>query len=377
MNREVTCARDISKGMNCQQTVSFLVMFLKMPGKGIHMKNISDYEMPVVLRDFLNYLQTIKGKSINTVKVYFYDMRVFFRFMKIHRNLVDKKIEFDEIDITDIDIELLKSVNLSDLYAYMSFVSNNRDNTSHARARKVASLKTFFNYVTTKAKLVDTNPTNELESPKILKRLPRYLNVEESKKLLISVSSDESKHSVRDFAIITIFLNCGIRLSELVGINLSNIRNNSLTVIGKGDKERSIPLNNACVRAIDAYMKVRPVNGLQDKNALFISEWKRRISKETVQKIVKKYIKEAGLDPQRYSTHKLRHTAATLMYKYGNVDIRALQELLGHQSIATTEIYTHLDQQQLRDAVSRNPLDQFVPESRKKLKSLDDEEADG
>lgn len=341
------------------------------------MKNISDYEMPVVLRDFLNYLQTIKGKSINTVQVYFYDMRVFFRFMKIHRKLVDEKIEFDEIDITDIDIDLLKSVNLSDLYAYMSFVSNNRDNTSHARARKVASLKTFFNYVTTKAKLLDTNPTNELESPKILKRLPRYLNVEESKKLLTSVSADESKHSERDFAIITIFLNCGIRLSELVGINLSNIRNNSLTVIGKGDKERSIPLNNACVRSIDAYMKVRPVNGLKDKNALFISEWKRRISKESVQKIVKKYIKEAGLDPQRYSTHKLRHTAATLMYKYGNVDIRALQELLGHQSIATTEIYTHLDQQQLRDAVSRNPLDQFVPESRKKLKSLEDEEAGG
>lgn len=323
------------------------------------MKNISDYEMPPVLRDFLNYLQTIKGKSVNTVQVYFYDMRVFFRFLKIHRNIVDKKIEFDEIDITDIDIELLKSINLSDLYSYMSFVSNNRDNTSHARARKVASLKTFFNYLTTKAKLLDANPASELESPKILKRLPRYLNVEESKKLLTSVTEDNSKHSVRDFAILTLFLNCGIRLSELVGINLGNIRNNTLTVIGKGDKERSIPLNNACVQAIEAYVKVRPSNGLQDKNALFISEWKRRISKESVQKIVKKYIREAGLDPQRYSTHKLRHTAATLMYKYGNVDIRALQELLGHQSIATTEIYTHLDQQQLRDAVNRNPLSDF------------------
>ncbi|EMS74263.1 tyrosine recombinase XerC [Ruminiclostridium cellobioparum] len=323
------------------------------------MKSLTDYEMPDILRDFLNYLQTIKGKSINTVQVYFYDLRVFFRFLKLHRNLADKKMEFDEIGILDVDAALLRTVTLSDLYSYMSFVSNNRDNTSHARARKVASLKTFFNYLNTKAKLLDNNPTGELESPKIIKRLPRYLNVEESKKLLTSVSTVEGPNSVRDYAILTIFLNCGIRLSELVGINLSNIKNNTLTVIGKGDKERSIPLNNACVQAIAEYMKVRPVNGIKDKNALFISGHKQRISKESVQKIVKKYIKEAGLDPQRYSTHKLRHTAATLMYKYGNVDIRALQELLGHQSIATTEIYTHLDQQQLRDAVSKNPLADF------------------
>lgn len=323
------------------------------------MKSISDYEMPSVLRDFLNYLQTIKGKSINTVQVYFYDLRVFMRFLKIHRNLVDKKIEFDEIDITDVDIVLLRTVTLSDLYSFMSFVSNNRDNTSYARARKVASLKAFFNYLTTKAKLIDVNPTSELESPKILKRLPRYLNVEESRNLLTSVNKVNNENSVRDFAIITLFLNCGIRLSELVGINLSNIRNETLTVIGKGDKERSIPLNHACINAINDYMKVRPVDGVRDKNALFISGRKQRISKESVQKIVKKYIKESGLDPQRYSTHKLRHTAATLMYKYGNVDIRALQELLGHQSIATTEIYTHLDQQQLRDAVSKNPLSDF------------------
>lgn len=324
------------------------------------MKNLSEYEMPLVLRDFLNYLQTIKGKSINTVQVYFYDLRVFFRFLKIHRKLIDKNIEFDEISILDIDITLLKTVTLSDLYSYMSFVSNNRDNTAHARARKVASLRTFFNYLTNKAKLLDVNPTSELESPKILKRLPRYLNVEESKNLLSSVNQVNNEYSARDFAIITLFLNCGIRLSELVGINLSNIKNDTLTVIGKGDKERSIPLNNACLQAIDAYLKVRPVNGNKDKNALFISKRNQRISKESVQKIVKKYIKEAGLDPQRYSTHKLRHTAATLMYKYGKVDIRALQELLGHQSIATTEIYTHLDQEQLRDAVSKNPLSDFT-----------------
>lgn len=323
------------------------------------MKNISDYEMPIILGDFLNYLQTIKGKSINTVQVYFYDLRVFFRFLKIHRNIVDKKTEFDEIAISDVDITLLQTVTLSDLYSYMSFVSNNRDNTAHARARKVASLKSFFNYLTNKAKLIQINPTSELESPKILKRLPRYLNVEESKQLLTSVNTVNGENSVRDFAIITLFLNCGMRLSELVGINMNNIKNDTLIVIGKGGKERSIPLNQACLQVINEYMKVRPVNGVKDKNALFISSRNQRISKESVQKIVKKYIKEAGLDPQRYSTHKLRHTAATLMYKYGNVDIRALQELLGHESISTTEIYTHLDQQQLKDAVSKNPLSEF------------------
>jgi len=321
------------------------------------MKNISDYDMPLILRDFLSYLQTIKGKSINTVKVYFYDLRVFFRFLKTHRNIVDSKTEFNKIDICDVDIELIKTVTLSDLYAFMSYVSNNRDNTAYARARKVASLKSFFNYLYNKAKLINSNPANELESPKILKRLPRYLNVEESKQLLSSV--DVGTYSERDYAMLTLFLNCGMRLSELVGIDINNIRNNTLTVIGKGGKERSIPLNNACVEAIESYMKVRPVNGVKDKNALFISRRKQRISKESVQKIVKKYIKQAGLDPQRYSTHKLRHTAATLMYRYGKVDIRALQELLGHESISTTEIYTHLDKEQLKEAVDKNPLSDY------------------
>ena len=321
------------------------------------MKNINEFEMPPVLRDFLSYMQTIKGKSANTVQVYFYDLRVFFRFMKLHKNLVNKNTEFNDIPIADIDTDFLKLISLSDLYAFMAYVSNNRDNSSYARARKVASLKSFFKYTTFKAKLLDINPAAELESPKILKRLPRYLNIEESKQLLNSV---EGTFSERDYAIITIFLNCGLRLSELVGINLNNIKSGTtLTVIGKGDKERSIPLNNACINAIEAYMKVRPVNGLKDKNALFISERRQRISKESVQKIVKKYIKAAGLDPDRYSTHKLRHTAATLMYKYGHVDIRALQELLGHESIATTQIYTHLDNNQLRNAVNSNPLANF------------------
>ncbi len=317
------------------------------------MKNINDFEMFPVLRDFLSYMQTIKGKSINTVQVYFYDLRVFFRFMKLHKNLIDKSSEFDDISITDLNLDFIKSISLSDLYAFMAFVSNDRDNSSYARARKVASLKSFFKYITFKAKLIDFNPAAELESPKIMKRLPRYLNVEESKQLLNSIDGEFSE---RDYAIITIFLNCGLRLSELVGINLNNIKGSVLTVIGKGNKERSIPLNQACIKALDGYMKVRPVNAVKDRNALFLSARKQRISKESVQKIVKKYIRAAGLDPERYSTHKLRHTAATLMYKYGHVDIRSLQELLGHESISTTQIYTHLDSNQLRTAVDSNPL---------------------
>lgn len=324
------------------------------------MKNINEYELPPLLRDFLSYMQTIKGKSVNTVQVYFYDLRVFLRFMKLHRNLVDKKTEFADIQITDIDVPFIQTVTLSDLYAFMAYVSNDRDNSSYARARKVASLKSFFKYLTFKAKILDTNPAAELESPKILKRLPRYLNIEESKQLLNSV---EGQFSERDYAIITIFLNCGLRLSELVGINLSNIKGTVLSVIGKGDKERSVPLNHACINALEDYMKVRPKNAVKDRNALFLSERRQRISKESVQKIVKKYIKSAGLDPERYSTHKLRHTAATLMYKYGNVDIRSLQELLGHESIATTQIYTHLDSNQLRNAVNSNPLADFSKEN--------------
>ncbi|NLM12026.1 MAG: tyrosine recombinase XerC [Clostridiaceae bacterium] len=318
---------------------------------------INGYEAaPELLKDFLNYMQTIKGKSVNTIQVYFYDLRVFLRFIKLHRNLLPESTDFDSIDISDVDEKLLKTVTLSDLYSYMSFVSNNRSNSAYARARKVASLRSFFKYLTNKAKVLDKNPALELESPKIVKRLPRYLNVDESKKLLSSI---DGKHSIRNYAILTLFLNCGIRLSELVGINLDDIRNNSLTVIGKGDKERTIPLNTACIEAINNYLKVRPVEGVKDKKALFLSERKQRISKATVQHIVKKYIISAGLDPKRYSTHKLRHTAATLMYRYGQVDIRALQELLGHESISTTEIYTHLDEQQLRNAVDSNPLANF------------------
>lgn len=316
-----------------------------------------DYEnSPVILKDFLNYLETIKGVSKNTLKSYFYDLRIFFRFIKLHKGFSDEDIPFEEIDISNMTINHIKNITLSDLYYYLSFISRDRDNIARSRARKVASIKSFFKYLYNKAKLLDFNPANELETPKIVKSLPRYLNVNESKNLLLSIDGDNYQ---RDFAIITLFLNCGIRLSELVSLNLNSIKNDTLTILGKGNKERNIPLNAACISAINEYLKVRRVIGVSDRNALFLSKQKKRISNNMVHRLVKKYIKESGLDTQRYSTHKLRHTAATLMYKYGNVDIRALQELLGHESIATTEIYTHLDKQQLKDAVDSNPLSDF------------------
>ncbi|AUS96526.1 recombinase XerC [Clostridium thermosuccinogenes] len=307
---------------------------------------------PSIVKDFLNYMMTIKGKSKNTLKEYFYDLRLFFRFIKMDRKLTTET-DINNVDISDVDIELIKTITLSDLYSFMSYVSRERDNNANSRARKVASIKSFFNYLTTKARLLEHNPAVELESPKIIKRLPRYLNIEESKMLLASVSG---KNRERDYAILTLFLNCGLRLSELVSININKIKNDTLTVIGKGNKERTIYLNKACKSALNAYLRVRPVEGVIDKNALFLSERKKRISNKTVQYIVKKYIIAAGLDPERYSTHKLRHTAATLMYKHGHVDIRALQEILGHESVSTTEIYTHVDNQQLKEAVDSNPL---------------------
>ncbi len=307
---------------------------------------------PRILADFLNYMETIKGKSRNTVKEYFYDLRLFFRYLKYSRNPSGAS-DFESIDISDVTVDDIKTVTLSDLYSYMSFTSRQRNNNASSRARKVASLRSFFNYLTNKAKFLDYNPAAELESPKIHKRLPRYLNLDESRRLLSSVKGENKE---RDFAILTLFLNCGLRLSELVNININHIRGDTLTVIGKGNKERTVYLNDACKKAVDAYLRVRPRDGVIDRHALFLSERKQRISNKTVQYIVKKYIKESGLDPERYSTHKLRHTAATLMYRYGSVDIRALQEILGHESISTTEIYTHVDSQQLRKAVESNPL---------------------
>ncbi|MGO1371995.1 MAG: tyrosine recombinase XerC [Senegalia sp. (in: firmicutes)] len=310
-------------------------------------------DIPIVLEDFLNYLDTIKGKSKNTIKEYYYDLRTFLRFIKKRYKLVDKDIEFNDIDISDLDIAIIRKINLQDLFSYISFVDKKRNNSTNTRARKIASIRSFFKYLHNIVELVDVNPTINLETPKLTQRHPSYLTLDESLELIENI---EGEFKVRDYAIIMIFLNCGLRLSELVSINIDKIKNDTLTVIGKGDKERTIYLNESSLRAINEYLKIRPNENIKDKKALFLSKRKNRLSVRAVQHLVKKHLKNAGLDTDDLSTHKLRHTAATLMYKHGNVDIRALQQILGHSSVSTTQIYTHLDDDKLREAVKSNPL---------------------
>lgn len=312
-------------------------------------------DAPFYLRDFITYMETIKGKSSNTVDEYFFDLRTFLRYMLVLKGKAEIE-DFDEIPIKDIPVSFIEEITLHDLYEYLSYTLRERLNNANSRARKVSSLRSFFKYMVTKAKLVETNPAAELDSPKIPKILPRYLSLEESKQLLENVDGNQK---YRDYAILTLFLNCGLRLSELCGINIKNIKDDKLTVFGKGSKERTVYLNDACQKAIADYIQnERPKEGIKapDKDALFLSRLKKRMSVKTIQHVVKLHLEAAGLDTTKYSAHKLRHTAATLMYRYGNVDVRVLQEMLGHTNLSTTQIYTHLDDEQLRNAASCNPL---------------------
>lgn len=316
------------------------------------MKNIYDENLPDILNEYLGYLFTVRGKSINTIQGYKYDLCMLLKYLK--KKKFNLKDSLDDITINDIDENFMNEIKLSDLYSFITFITIEKENSSYARARKTAAIKSFFNYLYSKVKVIESNPASELESPKISIRHPVYLTLNQSKKLLNTINAVDGRNKERDYAIITLFLNCGLRLSELVGINISKIKGDILTVIGKGNKERTIYLNNACLKAIESYMNVRPKDVKSD--ALFLSERKSRINKRTVEIIVKKYIKAAGLYDDKYTPHKLRHTAATLMYKYGNVDIRALQQILGHESVSTTQIYTHVDDEKLREAVKSNPL---------------------
>ncbi len=310
---------------------------------------------PEPLLSFLIYIESILGKSKHTANEYYYDLKTFYKFLKLRFGLVNSNTDFNDITIDGITVDTLSKVDLNLIYEYIYFLNNNRNNSASSRARKISALRSYYKYLCTKAHLIDQNPTIDLDTVKIGKRLPRYLTLEDSLSLLNAI---DGEYAERDYCIITFFLNCGLRLTELVNINISDIREQKLTVIGKGNKERTIYLNDACINALNNYLKIRnsitPTN-LQDKNALFISRLNRRISRRMVQTIVEKYISQIGLDTHKYTTHKLRHTAATLMYQSG-VDIRALQEILGHEQLSTTEIYTHINNEQLKAAVDSNPL---------------------
>lgn len=319
------------------------------------MKNQINYnELPEMISDFLMYLGTVKNKSQNTIKEYYLDLRTFFRFIKLKRGLVDKDTEFSDISISDVDIDIISSVTISEIYEFMNFTLTERNNSAKTRARKTSSLKTFYKYHTHKSLKLKSDPTQNLEAPKVKKSLPKYLTLEESLELLNTV---DGKYKERDYCILTLFLNCGLRLSELTSLNLNSFKgNNQMIITGKGNKERIVYLNEACVSALRDYKKVRPVNGIKDKDALFLSRQNNRISPKTVQAMVNKYLRKIGLDGAGYSVHKLRHTAATLMYQHGNVDIRVLQDILGHENLGTTEIYTHLSDTQMQNAANANPL---------------------
>ena len=326
-------------------------------------------EAPPVLRDFLSYHETIKGHSRATVDEYFLDLRNFFRYLKIERGLVPRSTELDDISIQDVDLKLIASVTLNDVYDYMAFLSRDKvkNERSHepeyglmasSRARKIATIRSFYKYLTVKTKQLDVNPVEGLDTPKTTKSLPRYLTLDESRRLLDAV---DGVNRERDYCIICLFLNCGLRISEIVGLNIGDVRGDSLRVLGKGNKERIVYLNDACQAAIEAYKPVRSQMVGSSVSALFVSNRRQRMGREAVHAMVKKTLLKAGLDPDKYSSHKLRHTAATLMLENG-VDVRTLQEVLGHEHLNTTQIYTHVDNSELRVAAQANPLAEYIPE---------------
>lgn len=336
---------------------------------------MNDYrtEAPPVLRDFLGYHETVKAHSKRTVDEYFLDLRNFFRYLKQTRDSSLADLALDEIDIMDVDLDFVASVTLTDIYSYMTYLS--RDRVQHqnsrnsdyglnaaSRARKLASIRSFYNYMTNKAHLIRENPVKDIDSPKQKKSLPKYLTLDESVHLLDSV---DGKNQERDYCILTLFLNCGLRISELVGLNLRDIQGDALRVLGKGNKVRIIYLNDACQDALDRYLAVRrPIVG-RDANALFLSSRNERVSRSTVHAMVKKRLSAAGINESEYSSHKLRHTAATLMLQNG-VDVRAVQEVLGHDHLNTTQIYTHIDNESLRIAAKANPLSHIKNSKKKK-----------
>lgn len=328
-----------------------------------HHDDTSAQEIPDILEEFLSYHETIRAHSKLTADEYRLDLRNFFRYMKQLRMEELQTVRLEEIDIRDIDLDFVAGITRSDIYRYLDHLSRERPRRPNsegselgigaaARARKLATIRSFFKYLTLKTHQLREDPVKDIDSPKIRKDLPRYLTLEESLDLLMS---EDGRDQERDHCILTLFLNCGLRISELVALDLTDIQGESLRIQGKGGKVRILYLNEACQEALERYLTVRhPVTG-RDAKALFLSERHTRMSRSTVHAMVKRRLEGAGLDSSRYSSHKLRHTAATLMLQNG-VDVRAVQEVLGHDHLNTTEIYTHIDNEGLRIAAQANPL---------------------
>lgn len=319
------------------------------------MKRENLTSLPKDVQNFLRQI-SILNKSELTIYEYACDLRLFFRFLKQNKNPELKSVDLSDIAINDIDSEFIKSIDFGDIVSFLSYCAMDRMDTAKTRARKATSLRQFFKYLE-KEKIISENPLLGREhdiSPKIEKTLPKFLTLEQSRMLLNCVSGQNYE---RDYCILTLFLNCGLRLSELVGLNIENISDDGkMTVMGKGKKQRIVYINDSCQKALKKYLSVRPNDNVIDKNALFLSRNRRRISRRTVQNIVSCNLDKAGLSSQGLSTHKLRHTAATLMYQYGDVDVMILKEILGHENLSTTEIYTHVSNEQIKSSMFKNPL---------------------
>ena len=324
------------------------------------MRKYSD--CPMILREFLVYHENIKGQSPLTIQEYYLDLRMFFRFIKLMRNDMSLNTALEDIDIRNVDIRFIEEIDTSDVFDFLSYLANDRvfreePYAEHgispaSRARKLSSIKSFFKYLTIRTKQLQENPVADLEYPKLRKSLPKYLTLEQSAALLKAVSGSNEK---RDYAILMLFLNCGIRRSELVGLNLTDVYEDRIRVVGKGNKERIVYFSTACRKAIDDYLVERTQIILSDNRALFGSRDSNRISVSAVHRLVKKALLQAGLDPDQYSAHKLRHTAATMMLS-GGVDVKTVQEVLGHENLNTTQIYTHIESTELKIAAEANPL---------------------
>ena len=325
------------------------------------MKRYSD--CPQVLREFLIYHENIMGQSQLTISEYYLDLRMFLRFIKLMRADMPITTDLDSIDIRDIDISFIRDIDTPDIFDFLSYLANDRavnpesaaldyGISAAARARKLSSIKSFYKYLTVRTKQLEENPVAELEYPKLRKSLPKYLTLDQSAALLQAVSGQNEK---RDYAILMLFLNCGIRRSELVGLNLTDVYEDRIRVVGKGNKERFVYFGSACRKAIDVYLEERKQIELSDNRALFGSRDKNRISVTAVHRLVKKALLQAGLDSTQFSAHKLRHTAATMMLS-GGVDVKTVQEVLGHENLNTTQIYTHIESTELKIAAEANPL---------------------
>lgn len=321
----------------------------------IHPERHAPYsDVPQDVIDYLRYMETILNRSPRTVNAYYIDLRTFFRFLVHYRNPT-LDISLDQIDVSALDLDFIKAVSKEEIYEYLYYLKTNRQNEASARARKLSCIKGFFRFMVAKVNRLDQDPSLDVSVPSVRQALPKYLSLDECIELLKNIQSDFFE---RDFCIITMFLNCGMRLTELVTIDLSDFKEDTIRIIGKGNKERLVYLNDACIYALQQYCEARAkIAHLQDKRALFVSKRTgKRLSPRRVEQIVDNCLKQAGLSGQGYSPHKLRHTAATLMYRHGNVDMLALKEILGHEDVSTTQIYTHINTEKLQQAVRSSPL---------------------